>query len=127
MAIPPILGASILELNDLIQLNAVDAVPWGILLAGGLSAFFVGVIACRIMVQLVLRNKLVYFAAYCAIVGICHHPMANTLTAKSTAFLSEEELRSGAVLAIKKPLGWTSFDVVNKIRWDPKAIGREEV
>ena len=70
MAIPPILGASILEINDLVQLDAVDAVPWGILLAGGLSAFLVGVIACRIMVQLVLRNKLVYFAAYCAIVGI---------------------------------------------------------
>lgn len=43
--------------------------------------------------------------------------MASSLTPKSTSFLSEEQLRSGAVLAINKPLGWTSFDVVNKIRW----------
>ena len=43
--------------------------------------------------------------------------MANTLTPKSTPCLSEEALRDGIVLAINKPLGWTSFDVVNKIRW----------
>ena len=70
MAIPPILGASTLEAIELVQLDAIDDVPWTMLVAGGLSAFFVGVIACRLMVQLVLRNKLVYFAAYCAIIGI---------------------------------------------------------
>lgn len=70
MAIPPILGASILEAIELVQLDAIDDVPWTMLIAGGLSAFFVGVIACRLMVQLVLRNKLVYFAAYCAVIGI---------------------------------------------------------
>ena len=70
MAIPPILGASILEAIELVRLDAIDDVPWTMLIAGGLSAFFVGVIACRLMVQLVLRNKLVYFAAYCAIIGI---------------------------------------------------------
>ena len=43
--------------------------------------------------------------------------MANTLTPKSIPFLSEEALREGIVLAINKPLGWTSFDVVNKVRW----------
>ena len=70
MAIPPILGASILEAIELVRLDAIDDVPWTMLIAGGLSAFFVGVIACRLMVQLVLRNKLVYFEAYCAIIGI---------------------------------------------------------
>ena len=70
MAIPPILGASILEAIELVQLDAIDDVPWTMLIAGGLSAFFVGVVACRLMVQLVLRNKLAYFAAYCAIIGI---------------------------------------------------------
>ena len=43
--------------------------------------------------------------------------MATTLTSKSTPHLSEEALRNGVVLAINKPIGWTSFDVVNKIRW----------
>ncbi len=29
-----------------------------------------------------------------------------------------EELQSGKILLIDKPLDWTSFDVVNKIRWE---------
>lgn len=33
---------------------------------------------------------------------------------------SEERFREGQVLLINKPLGWTSFDVVNKIRYSLK-------
>ncbi len=71
MAIPPILGASILEVVDLTQMGAVEKVPWSSLIAGGITAFLVGVFACRLMVRLVLRNKLIYFAGYCAFIGIC--------------------------------------------------------
>ncbi len=31
--------------------------------------------------------------------------------------LSKEAFLEGQVLLIDKPLGWTSFQVVNKIRW----------
>ena len=31
-----------------------------------------------------------------------------------------EELKSGQVLLIDKPLDWTSFQVVNKLRWHIK-------
>jgi len=31
--------------------------------------------------------------------------------------LSEEDYKEGQVLLIDKPLGWTSFQVVNKLRW----------
>lgn len=34
--------------------------------------------------------------------------------------LSLESIQSGQVLLIDKPLDWTSFDVVNKIRWNIK-------
>jgi tRNA pseudouridine55 synthase len=30
---------------------------------------------------------------------------------------TKEELLQGILLSIDKPLGWTSFQVVNKIRW----------
>ena len=30
---------------------------------------------------------------------------------------TKEALQQGIVLSIDKPLGWTSFQVVNKIRW----------
>ena len=32
--------------------------------------------------------------------------------------LTEEEFKEGQVLLIDKPLTWTSFQVVNKIRWE---------
>ena len=31
--------------------------------------------------------------------------------------MNEEDFRNGQVLLIDKPLNWTSFQVVNKIRW----------
>ena len=43
--------------------------------------------------------------------------MAITLTPKTISSLSDEEIRNGVVIAINKPLEWTSFDVVNKVRW----------
>ena len=33
---------------------------------------------------------------------------------------NSEELQEGQIFLIDKPLGWTSFQVVNKIRWHLK-------
>lgn len=33
------------------------------------------------------------------------------------AFSSLEDFKTGTILLVDKPLGWTSFDVVNKVRW----------
>ena len=39
-----------------------------------------------------------------------------------------DELRAGRVLLVDKPLGWTSFDVVNKIRYTlKKAFGVKNI
>ena len=35
----------------------------------------------------------------------------------SCVTLTRDDLISGAALLVDKPIGWTSFDVVNKIRW----------
>ncbi len=41
-----------------------------ILIAGFLSAFISGLIACKLMIAIVKRSKLIYFALYCLIIGI---------------------------------------------------------
>jgi undecaprenyl-diphosphatase len=39
------------------------------LLAGFVAAFVVGCLACRWMIEMVKRGKLIWFALYCAVVG----------------------------------------------------------
>ena len=41
----------------------------------------------------------------------------NLISDKPLESYSEEELRSGVVFLVDKPLEWTSFQVVNKLRW----------
>lgn len=71
MVVPLILGAFLLDLKGLISgeetLNA--EVSFAALSVGFLGAFFSGLVACRWMIALVRRSKLVYFSIYCFIVG----------------------------------------------------------
>lgn len=46
----------------------------------------------------------------------------NLISDKPLESYSEEELRSGVVFLIDKPFEWTSFQVVNKLRWVIKKI-----
>ncbi len=65
MALPPILGAALLELLEA-EVGGDLALP---LVLGFCAAFVGGVLACRWMVRLVVRQRLGWFAGYCAIVG----------------------------------------------------------
>ncbi len=72
MVIPPILGEALLETIDLLSGSAeavTNVVPASVLIIGFLAAFVSGCIACKFMIELVKRGKLIYFAIYCAIVG----------------------------------------------------------
>ncbi len=73
MAIPPILGMALLDCKDIIE-NGVEEAMAGIsplsLLVGFIAAYVVGCIACKWMINLVKRGKMIYFAAYCAVVGL---------------------------------------------------------
>ncbi len=40
-----------------------------------------------------------------------------TNTQSHNSFLSTPDLYAGSLLIIDKPVGWTSFDVVNKLKW----------
>ena len=76
MVIIPILGEALLDLYKMISGHeAVAAGPSaevsvGVLIIGFFTAFIVGCAACKWMLSLVRRGKLVWFAAYCVLVGI---------------------------------------------------------
>ncbi len=73
MAIPPILGMALLDVKDMLEVGvetAMAGISTSALVVGFLAAFVVGCIACKVMIELVKRGKMIWFAIYCAIVGI---------------------------------------------------------
>ena len=73
MVIPPILGEALLDVKDMAELGVSQAMA-GLspvaLAVGFLAAFVSGCLACQWMVNLVKKGKLIWFAVYCAVVGI---------------------------------------------------------
>ena len=79
MVMPPILGEAILDVAKGVT-HGVEAASAGIgmwpLAVGFVAAFVSGCLACKWMINIVKKGKLVYFAVYCAVVGIAlivHH------------------------------------------------------
>lgn len=74
MVIPPILGEALLDsikmAKDGMETFVSESVPASSLIIGFLAAFVSGCVACKWMINIVKRGKLVYFAIYCAIVGV---------------------------------------------------------
>jgi undecaprenyl-diphosphatase len=68
MVLIPIIGKNILDLLSNKMVNEpAQIIP---LLAGFFAAFISGWVACKMMITIVKRSKLIYFAAYCLLVGI---------------------------------------------------------
>jgi undecaprenyl-diphosphatase len=70
MALIPIIGANALELFGGGFTEAAAAIGGLSLLAGFLASFVAGTFACRVMIELVKRGNLVWFALYCAAAGL---------------------------------------------------------
>ena len=72
MVIPPILGEALLDGMKIIKdASAVSAgISTASLVVGFLAAFVSGCIACKWMINIVKKGKLIWFGVYCAIVGI---------------------------------------------------------
>ncbi|MBN2198449.1 MAG: undecaprenyl-diphosphate phosphatase [Candidatus Aminicenantes bacterium] len=68
MSVVPILGANILEAAG--GGFAGASLAPGPLAAGFLAAFITGILACRLMVALVRRGKLIFFSLYCVAAGV---------------------------------------------------------
>ena len=77
MVIPPILGEALLDFKHIVapsaeylaEHGAAAAIPTTSLLVGFLAAFVSGCFACKWMIALVKKCKLIYFGIYCAIAG----------------------------------------------------------
>ncbi len=68
MVLIPIIGANAKDILDGGMANSsVSSLP---LLVGFITAFVSGVLACRWMIAIVTRGKLIHFAYYCFIVGV---------------------------------------------------------
>ena len=77
MVIPPILGEALLDFKHfaspsaeyLAEHGASASAPASALVIGFLAAFVSGCFACKWMISIVKKCKLVYFGVYCAIAG----------------------------------------------------------
>lgn len=74
MVIPPILGQALLDAKDMLFPDAevvaqAASTPTVALIVGFVAAFVSGCFACKWMINLVKKGKLIWFGVYCAIVG----------------------------------------------------------
>ena len=68
MVVPLIFGKIAKDLfSDDLLVSSIDAIG---LSFGFIAAFITGLFACKLMISLVKKSKLVYFSIYCSIVGI---------------------------------------------------------
>lgn len=74
MVIIPILGEALLDVKDMLGSGAEATAAGSIgllpLLIGFIASFVVGCIACKWMLNIVKKGKLVWFAVYCLLMGL---------------------------------------------------------
>jgi undecaprenyl-diphosphatase len=72
IAAPVIAGAGLLKLRETFELPAdqLATISWGPIIAGSLCAAVSGAAALRLLVKLVVADKLSYFSYYCWLVGL---------------------------------------------------------
>nr|WP_129732026.1 undecaprenyl-diphosphate phosphatase [Parabacteroides goldsteinii] len=71
MVIPPILGEALLDVLKMVKGQDVAGdIPTLSLVVGFVAAFLSGCLACKWMINIVKKGKLIYFAIYCAIAGL---------------------------------------------------------
>ena len=71
MVMPPILGEALLDGMKMIKGEAIAGdIPTLSLIVGFIAAFVSGCLACKWMINIVKKGRLIYFAIYCAIVGV---------------------------------------------------------
>lgn len=70
MVLVPILGEAFLDTLDFVETGgAASGISGTAMICGFLAAFVVGCLACKWMINIVKKGKLIYFAVYCAFAG----------------------------------------------------------
>ena len=69
MVLVPILGEAVLNVKDMVKNPVEMGISPVVLIVGFLGAFIAGCFACKFMINIVKKGKLIYFAIYCAVIG----------------------------------------------------------
>jgi undecaprenyl-diphosphatase len=70
MVLVPIIGANLMDISSGEMAGCSSSVPLTSVVAGATAAFLSGWLACRWMIGIVRKGKLIYFAAYCFIIAL---------------------------------------------------------
>ena len=73
MVIIPVLGEALLDMMKIAkgtEVSTFSSIPLEAMIVGFLTAFLAGALACKWMIHLVKKGKLIYFAFYCVLVGL---------------------------------------------------------
>jgi undecaprenyl-diphosphatase len=70
MVLPPIAGATLIKMKDLLETPAAYSQEILPLSVGFVAAFVSGVIACSWMISLVRKGNISYFSIYCLMIGL---------------------------------------------------------
>lgn len=67
IAVPAVVGGTLMKVGEVLgpAANPSFAVPWGPVIVGSAAALLVGIVALTLLLDLVRRGKLHYFAIYC--------------------------------------------------------------
>lgn len=69
IAIPALLGATILTLKDILE-EGTTGTPLTTVAAGTVVAFLFGIVSLKLLLKLVAAGRIVWFGAYCLVVGV---------------------------------------------------------
>ena len=69
MVLIPILGEAFLDLLKMLQGEITSSLGVVPAVVGFIAAFVTGCFACRFMIEIVRRQRLIWFALYCVIIG----------------------------------------------------------
>lgn len=69
MAIPAILGATVLEFKD-VTLAGIEPKTWGIYLVGMIFSAIIGYIAIKTVMVIARKKKFIVFSIYCFVIGM---------------------------------------------------------
>ncbi len=71
IAVPAIAGGTLLKIKDTLDLpgDQLGQIAWGPIIVGSLVSLAVGIVALKLLLNVVRRAKLHYFAPYCWLLG----------------------------------------------------------
>ena len=82
MVIPPILGEALLDMLKMVKgeeaFGGIDTLP---LVVGFIAAFLAGCLACKWMINIVKKGKLLWFGVYCIFAAIVAFALSQLMPA----------------------------------------------